>query len=122
MEFISLYYSPFASYRPLELPVPLEPQSPHTTGTTTNRGVPPQWTDVPEDQEYNRVPLPDISDQYKLAESLFRESVSENKAVIVAIERVQNTFLWDKYSRYYMLILCNIVFHFQIRKQHFFML
>ena len=109
MEFITLYYSPFVSYRPLELPVPLEPQSPLTTGTTPNRGVPPQWTDVPEDQEYNRVPLPEISDQYKLAESLFRQSMSENKAVIVAIERVQNTFLWDKYSRYYMLILCNCV-------------
>ena len=109
MEFITLYYSPFVSYRPLELPVPLEPQSPLTTGTIPNRGVPPQWTDVPEDQEYNRVPLPEISDQYKLAESLFRESMSENKAVIVAIERVQNTFLWDKYSRYYMLILCNCV-------------
>lgn len=109
MEFITLYYSPFVSYRPLELPVPLEPQSPLTTGTAPNRGVPPQWTEVPEDQEYNRVPLHESSHQYKLAESLFRLTMSENKAIIVAIERVQNTFLWDKYSRYYMLILCNCV-------------
>ena len=62
-------------------------------------GVPSQWTSVPETEEFIRVTLPTSSDEFKLAESLFRQSMSENKAVITSIERVQNPFMWGKYAR-----------------------
>ena len=88
---------PFFYCRPLDLPIPLEPESPLTTGAPGR--LPSQWTSVPESEEYNRVPLPASSDQYKLAESLFRQTMSENKATIVAIERVQNPYMWEKYAR-----------------------
>lgn len=81
------------------MPIPLEPESPClTTGPAPSR-LPTQWTSVPESEEYIRVPLPTSSDQFKLAESLFRQSMAENKATIVAIERIQNPFMWEKYAR-----------------------
>lgn len=92
-------------FRPLELPIPLEPESPHSLVTSTPGRVPSQWTSVPESEEFIRVPLPTSSDQFKLAESLFRQTMSENKATIVSIERVQNPFMWEKYARY--SILCH---------------
>ena len=77
----------------------MEPESPSFT-TATASHLPPQWTSVPEDEEYIRVPLSASSDQFKLAESLFRQSMSENKATILAIDRVQNPFMWEKYARW----------------------
>lgn len=86
-------------FRPLELPIPLEPESPHSLVTSAPGSVPSQWTSIPESEEFIRVPLPTSSDQFKLAESQFRRSMSENKAVITSIERVQNPFMWGKYAR-----------------------
>jgi len=77
----------------------MEPESPSIPAGPVS-SLPPQWTSVPDDEEYIRIPLPASSDQYKLAESLFRQSMSENKATIVAIERVQNPFMWEKYARF----------------------
>ena len=80
------------------MPVPLLPESPSVT-TDAPALVPPDWTTVPDDADYIRVPLPSGSDKFKLTESLFRQSLSENKATILAIERVQNPFMWEKYAR-----------------------
>lgn len=77
----------------------MEPESPSFTTATTSR-FPPQWTSVPENEEYTRVPLLASSDQFKLAESYFRRSMSESKATILAIEQVQNPFMWEKYARW----------------------
>ena len=77
----------------------MEPESPSFTTATTSR-LPPQWTSVAENEEYTRVTLSESSDQFKLAESYFRRSMSENKATILAIERVQNPFMWEKYARW----------------------
>ncbi|XP_078359754.1 uncharacterized protein LOC144644197 [Oculina patagonica] len=85
--------------RPLELPIPLEPEASQSPATSAPGRLPPQWTSVPENEEFIRVTLPTSSDQFKLAESLFRRSMSENKATIVSIERVQNPFVWEKYAR-----------------------
>ena len=86
-------------FRPLELLIPLDPESPQSLVTSATGSVPSQWTSIPESEEFIRVPLPTSSDQFKLAESLFRRSMSENKAVITSIERVQNPFMWGKYVR-----------------------
>lgn len=37
--------------------------------------------------------------EFKLAESCFRKSIPQGKATIIAIERVQNPFMWEKYAR-----------------------
>lgn len=86
-------------FRPLELPIPLLPESPQSLIASATGGVPSQWTSVPESEEFTRVALPTSSDQFKHAESRFRQSMSENKAVITSIERVQNPFMWGKYAR-----------------------
>jgi len=86
-------------FRPLELPIPLEPESPQSRVASAPSGVPSHWTSVPESEEFTRVCLSKSSDQFKLAESLFRQSMSESKAVITSIERVQNPFMWAKYAR-----------------------
>ncbi|XP_068723507.1 uncharacterized protein [Montipora capricornis] len=77
-----------------DLPIPLVPESP-SAGPSR---FPLQWTIVPENVEYIRVPLSTGSDEFKLAESYFRRSMS-NKATILGIERVQNPFMWEKYAR-----------------------
>ena len=82
------------------MPVPLEPESPSSIIASAPGRVPSQWTSVPETEEFIRVPLPTSSDEFKLAESLFRQSMSESKAVITSIERVQTPFMWEKYARY----------------------
>lgn len=85
-------------FRPFDLPIPLQPESPQSHIASVPGGVPSQWTSVPETEEFIRVTLDTSSDQFKLAESLFRRSMSENKAVITSIERVQNPYMWGKYA------------------------
>ncbi|XP_022804544.1 uncharacterized protein LOC111341797 [Stylophora pistillata] len=84
---------------PLELPIPLQPVTPvQSTSTSSHGHTPSHWEHVPEDLDFMRVPLTSKSDEFKLAESLFRQTMSENKASIISIERVQNPFLWKKYA------------------------
>ena len=79
--------------------MPLEPETPRSLIASAPGRVPSHWTSVPETEEFIRVSLPTSSDEFKLAESLFRQSMSENKAAITSIERVQNPFMWEKYAR-----------------------
>ena len=46
--------------------------------------------------DYMRVPLTTISDEYKKAEKMFLETM-EGKHNIIKIERVQNLDLWTPY-------------------------
>ena len=50
-------------------------------------------------EKYKRVKLEPNSDEFKGVETLFRETVTEAGAIITSIERVQNPFMWEKYSR-----------------------
>ena len=50
-------------------------------------------------KEFERYKLPPNNTEYLKIEELFRKTVPESKAVIVAIERVQNPFMWEKYMR-----------------------
>ena len=85
---------------PFELLVPLEPEAKPGMLELAPGRFPSQWTTVPETEQFIRVDLLPHSEQYKLVESLFRQSVSDTKASIASIERVQNPFLWEKYARY----------------------
>ena len=99
----------FIFFSPLELPIPLQPVTPvQSTSTSSHGHTPSHWEHVPEDLEFMRVPLTCKSDEFKLAESLFRQTMSENKASIISIERVQNPFLWKKYAEYVL----NVWFRF----------
>ena len=84
--------------RPPDLLLPLVPL-PQCATTVAPNLLPLDWTAVPNDEEYIRVPLALGSDGFKLAKSLFVQSMPESKATILAIERVQNQFLWEKYAR-----------------------
>ena len=96
----------FIFFSPLELPIPLQPATPGQSTSTSSHGhTPPHWERVPEDREFMRVPLTSNSDEFKCAESLFRQTMSENKATIISVERVQNPFLWKKYAEYVLNVL-----------------
>lgn len=84
--------------RPPDLPSPLVPLPQYATTVAPNL-LPLDWTAIANDEEYIRVPLALGSDGFKLAKSLFVKSMPESKATILAIERVQNPFLWEKYAR-----------------------
>ena len=67
-----------------------------------SRNVPSQWSSMPSDKQYRRVPLTSTSSEYKEIETLFKKTV--NKSVVIkGIERVQNPFMWEKYQRYFIL-------------------
>ena len=64
--------------------------------------IPSQWSSMPSDKQYRRVPLTSTSSEYKEMETLFKKTV--NKSVVIkGIERVQNPFMWEKYQRYFIL-------------------
>ena len=50
-------------------------------------------------EKYKRVKLKPNSDEFKGVETLFRKTVTEERAIITSIERVQNPFMWEKYCR-----------------------
>lgn len=80
---------------PLDLPIPLLPES----SSAVPSRFPLQWAPVREDVDYSRHPLSTSLPEFKLAESCFRKSIPQGKATIIAIERVQNPFMWEKYAR-----------------------
>ncbi|XP_015779748.1 PREDICTED: TCDD-inducible poly [ADP-ribose] polymerase-like [Acropora digitifera] len=80
---------------PLDLPSPLLPES----SSAVPSRFPLQWAPVREDVDYSRHPLSMSFPEFKLAESCFRKSIPQGKATIIAIERVQNPFMWEKYAR-----------------------
>ena len=69
---------------------------------STSANVPSQWSSMPSDKQYKRVPLTSTSSEYKEMETLFKKTIN-NSVGIKSIERVQNQFMWEKYQRYFIL-------------------
>ena len=67
-------------------------------GNTRATNTPSHWSPMPSTSQYQRVLLSAISDEFKEIEKLFKNSIKRS-AVIVAIERVQNPYEWEKYQR-----------------------
>ncbi|XP_068754720.1 protein mono-ADP-ribosyltransferase PARP12-like [Montipora capricornis] len=66
------------------------------SATSDSEGPPLHWTAMSDGNDYMRVPLTTISDEYKKAEKMFLETM-EGKHNIIKIERVQNLDLWTPY-------------------------
>ena len=60
--------------------------------------TPSHWAPMPSTMQYQRVPLSRLSDEFKEVKNLFEKSINWSVA-IVAIQRVQNPFMWEKYQR-----------------------
>ena len=74
---------------------------PITNVSNTER--PSNWASMPSNKQYTRVKLSTVSSEYKEVERLFKSSI-EKRVVIRRIQRVQNSFMWEKYQRYYLFI------------------
>ena len=60
--------------------------------------LPSHWSSMSSETQYKRVPLSSLSDEFKDVEKLFRKSIKKS-VEILRIERVQNSFMWEKYQR-----------------------
>ena len=87
---------------------------PITNVSNTER--PSNWASMPSTMQYTRVKLSTVSSEYKEVERLFKSSI-EKRVVIRRIQRVQNSFMWEKYQRYYLFIYIyvgNLCFDFSV--------
>ena len=72
---------------------------PRTSSASTEPdGFPPQWSHIPDGEDYSRVQLTTISDEYKKTEMKFQETM-DGSHKIIKIERVQNPDLWTPYTQ-----------------------
>lgn len=71
---------------------------PASSVSAESDGLPPHWTPIPDDEEYSRVRLQTISDEYKRTEKKFQETM-DGSHKIISIERVQNHDLWTAYTQ-----------------------
>ena len=69
-------------------------QEENTRGTDK----PSHWSHTPSTTPYQRVPLSPTTDEFKEIEKLFKNSFMWS-VEILAIERVQNPYEWEKYQR-----------------------
>ncbi|XP_068694762.1 zinc finger CCCH-type antiviral protein 1-like [Montipora foliosa] len=60
--------------------------------------LPAHWSSMPSETQHKRVPLSSLSEEFKDVEKLFRKSITKS-VEILRIERVQNSFMWEKYQR-----------------------
>uniref|UniRef100_A0AAJ7TJQ5 Poly [ADP-ribose] polymerase n=2 Tax=Petromyzon marinus TaxID=7757 RepID=A0AAJ7TJQ5_PETMA len=60
---------------------------------------PSTWVPMDPGVDFVRVTLEPAERAYRAAYRLFHQTVSETKALVLGIERVQNPFLWEKYCR-----------------------
>lgn len=60
--------------------------------------IPLHWSSEASDANYTRVKVEPGSSEFKEVETLFRKTMQEDKT-IERFERVENPFLWEKYSR-----------------------
>lgn len=69
-----------------------------TSASVSSTGKPSNWASMPFNMQYTRVALSNVTAEYKEVESLFRSSI-QKRVIIRRIERVQNSFMWEKYQR-----------------------
>ena len=67
-------------------------------GNTRGTHKPSNWSQMPPTTPYRRVRLSPITDEFKEIEKLFKNSFIWS-VKILAIERVQNPYEWEKYQR-----------------------
>ena len=67
-------------------------------GNTKGTDKPSNWSQMPSTTPYQRVRLSPITDEFKEIEKLFKNSFMWS-VEILAIERVQNPYEWEKYQR-----------------------
>ena len=67
-------------------------------GNTRGTDKPRHWSHMPSTTPYQRVRLSPITDEFKEIEKLFKNSFTWS-VEILAIERVQNPYEWEKYQR-----------------------
>ena len=60
--------------------------------------LPAHWSSMPSETQHKRVLLYSSSEEFKDVEKLFRKSIIKS-VEILRIERVQNSFMWEKYQR-----------------------
>ena len=65
---------------------------------TKGTDKPSHWSQMPSTRPYQRFKLSPITDEFKEIENLFKNSFKRS-VEILAIERVQNPFEWEKYQR-----------------------
>ncbi|XP_067880034.1 protein mono-ADP-ribosyltransferase TIPARP-like [Heterodontus francisci] len=63
------------------------------------RIYPETWIPMDPSVDFIKVPMALDDKAYRVVYSLFHKTMLETKFVILSIQRVQNQFLWDKYSR-----------------------
>lgn len=68
------------------------------------RQFPSTWTKMAECQDHLLVQLPSNSQEYRGMESLFLTHMADKLVTICSIDRIQNHFLWDKYTRYNIVV------------------
>ena len=66
-------------------------------------GLPSHWRPLSDGEDFSRVKLETISDEYKRTEKKFQDTM-EGHHMIFKIERVQNPELWTKYTQYVVLM------------------
>ena len=67
-------------------------------GNTRGTDKPSHWSHMPSTTPYRLVRLSPITDEFKEIEKLFKNSFTWS-VEILAIERVQNPYEWEKYQR-----------------------
>ena len=72
--------------------------SPMEEGNTRGTDKPSHWSHMPPTTPYQRVRLSPITAEFKEIEKLFKNSFMCS-VKILAIERVQNPYEWEKYQR-----------------------
>ena len=78
-------------YQPAQL-------SPMEERNTRGTNKPSHWSHMPPTRPYQRVQLSPNTDEFKEIEKLFKNSFKWS-VEILAIERVQNPYEWEKYQR-----------------------
>ena len=86
------------SHMPSTMPYQRAWLSPMEEGNTRGTDEPSNWPQMPSTMPYQRVRLSPITDEFKQIEKLFKNSFMSS-VEILAIERVQNPYEWEKYQR-----------------------
>uniref|UniRef100_UPI00398ECBC8 protein mono-ADP-ribosyltransferase TIPARP-like n=1 Tax=Pristiophorus japonicus TaxID=55135 RepID=UPI00398ECBC8 len=60
---------------------------------------PETWIPMDSSMDFIKVPMALDDKAYRVVHSLFHKTMAETKFIILSISRVQNQFLWDKYTR-----------------------
>ncbi|XP_051900643.1 protein mono-ADP-ribosyltransferase TIPARP-like [Pristis pectinata] len=75
------------------------PTAAQSPASNSNQGYPETWIPMDPNVDFIKVPMALDDKAYGVVYRLFHKTMPETKFVILSILRVQNQFLWDKYTR-----------------------